>query len=73
VAEDHQTKNAMALVNHHAAVLVKDAEANEKLDETLQHVFDDNELYANLKSNIAKLGLTNATNAIVGVIEQLVK
>ena len=27
VAEDHQTKNAMALVNHHAAVLIKDNEA----------------------------------------------
>lgn len=73
VAEDHQTKNAMALVNHHAAVLVKDAEANEKLDSALQNIINNNELYVNLKSNIAKLGLTNATNAIVGVIEQLVK
>lgn len=73
VAEDHQTKNAMALVNHGAAVLVKDIEANEKLDNELKKVLNDSELYANLKANIAKLGLTNATNAIVAVIEQLVK
>lgn len=73
VAEDHQTKNAMALVNHNAAVLVKDVEANEKLGTELQKIMDNDELAAQLIANIAKLGLTNATNAIVGVIEQLVK
>ena len=35
VSEDNQTKNAMALVNHHAAILVKDVEAREKLGEAV--------------------------------------
>lgn len=72
VAEDHQTKNAMALVNHHAAVLVKDAEAAEKLSPALEKILSNEDLYNQLRTNIGKLGLTNATNAIVGVIEQLV-
>lgn len=72
VAEDHQTKNAMALVNHNAAVLVKDVEAHEKLDAELEKILNNQETSAQLKTNIARLGLTNATNAIVGVIEQLV-
>jgi len=31
VAEDHQTKNAMALVTHNAAIILKDSDAREKL------------------------------------------
>jgi UDP-N-acetylglucosamine--N-acetylmuramyl-(pentapeptide) pyrophosphoryl-undecaprenol N-acetylglucosamine transferase len=73
VAEDHQTKNAMALVNHSAAILVKDAEAVETLGNSIKNLMDNEEKREQLKSNIAKLGLTNATNAIVGVIEELVK
>ncbi|MEY2829396.1 MAG: undecaprenyldiphospho-muramoylpentapeptide beta-N-acetylglucosaminyltransferase, partial [Bacteroidota bacterium] len=41
VAEDHQTKNAMALVNKNAAVLVKDTEAKEKLISTLLELIKD--------------------------------
>lgn len=42
VAEDHQTKNAMALVNQNAAILVKDVEAKEKLvEQTLALVKDE--------------------------------
>lgn len=73
VAEDHQTKNAMALVNHRAAILVKDVEANEKLDETVQQLLNDTLRYEQLKSNIASLGMANATETIVSVIEELVK
>lgn len=73
VAEDHQTKNAMALVNHGAAVLVKDADAVEKLGTTMDEIMNNKEKQEQLTINITKLGLSNATNAIVGVIEQLVK
>lgn len=41
VAEDHQTKNAMALVNKEAAVLLKDAEAEEKLLDVLRGLLED--------------------------------
>ncbi|HLP11326.1 MAG TPA: undecaprenyldiphospho-muramoylpentapeptide beta-N-acetylglucosaminyltransferase [Flavobacteriales bacterium] len=73
VAEDHQTKNAMALVNHGAAVLVKDVDAVEKLGTTMDEIMNNKEKQEQLTINITKLGLSNATNAIVGVIEQLVK
>lgn len=73
VAEDHQTKNAMALVNHTAAVLVKDVDAINALGTAMDELIGNNEKIELLKINIGKLGLTNATNAIVGVVEELVK
>lgn len=73
VAEDHQTKNAMALVNHNAAVLVKDADAIETLGKCMDEIIIDKNRIEVLRTNIAKLGLTNATNAIVAVVEDLVK
>jgi UDP-N-acetylglucosamine--N-acetylmuramyl-(pentapeptide) pyrophosphoryl-undecaprenol N-acetylglucosamine transferase len=73
VAEDHQTKNAMALVNHNAAVLVKDMDAIDQLGNCMDEIITDKNRIELLRTNIAKLGLTNATNAIVGVVEGLVK
>lgn len=73
VAEDHQTKNAMALVNHHAAVLVKDIEAKEKLGETLKMIFSSQDEQNKLRNNIASLGFNNSTQAIVAVIKETVR
>lgn len=73
VAEDHQTKNAMALVNHHAAVLVKDAEAKEKLGAEIKALLQDEERCFALQRNIGGLGFTNSADAIAGVINDLVK
>lgn len=70
VAEDHQTKNAMALVNKDAAIYVKDAEALEVLLSTaLQTVTDDNKL-ALLSRNIKKLGLKDSADIIA---EEVIK
>ena len=64
VAEDHQTKNALALVNKDAALYVKDAEAMEKLIPTaLETIADDNRLQA-LSSNIARLALPDSARRI---------
>lgn len=73
VAEDHQTKNAMALVNHHAAVLVKDTNAREKLGEATVNLFKNNDEREKLRMNIASLGFNNSTQAIVSVIKELVR
>ena len=73
VAEDHQTKNAMALVNHHAAILVKDVDAKEKLGETMKMLFTNQEEQNKLRNNIASLGFNNSTQAIVAVIKETVK
>ena len=71
VAEDHQTHNAMALVNKGAALIVKDAEAPEKLmPAALELVRDDDRILA-LERNIAPLALADAAGTIVEEIYKL--
>lgn len=73
VAEDHQTKNALALVNKQAALLVRDAEASEKLlPLALQTVKDDAKLVS-LSENIKKLGKGNAAGVIAQEVLRLSK
>ena len=64
VAEDHQTKNAMALVNRDAALYVKDAEAPEKLIRLAIDTVKDDALLASLSKNILKLALPNSAEVI---------
>jgi UDP-N-acetylglucosamine--N-acetylmuramyl-(pentapeptide) pyrophosphoryl-undecaprenol N-acetylglucosamine transferase len=70
VAEDHQTKNAMNLVEKDACVLVKDAEAITALPEVILSTLKDEKKCAQLSENIRALGLPNASKTIV---EQIVK
>ncbi len=73
VAEDHQTKNAMALVNLHAAVLVPDNQAAEKLgQEVVDLVFDNNRIYK-LQENITRMAYRDAAKNIANVALSLVK
>ena len=65
VAEDHQTHNAMALVNKYAAMIVKDSDASEKLMATACRLLDEPERIALLEKNIAALARTNAAADIV--------
>ncbi|GAB4337665.1 MAG: undecaprenyldiphospho-muramoylpentapeptide beta-N-acetylglucosaminyltransferase [Flammeovirgaceae bacterium] len=60
VAEDHQTKNAMALVNEKAAHLIKDVEAKEKLFRSVLELIDNEGERQLLSQNIAKLAKPNA-------------
>jgi UDP-N-acetylglucosamine--N-acetylmuramyl-(pentapeptide) pyrophosphoryl-undecaprenol N-acetylglucosamine transferase len=71
-AEDHQTKNAMSLVNKNAAVLVKDIEAKEKLVKEVVDLIKNENKQNELKQNIAKLALPNAAEIIVNEILKLV-
>jgi UDP-N-acetylglucosamine--N-acetylmuramyl-(pentapeptide) pyrophosphoryl-undecaprenol N-acetylglucosamine transferase len=65
VSEDHQTKNAMALVNSEAAILVKDSDAREKLiDEVIQLAANEMK-QTQLKNNIASFAMPNAAKRIV--------
>lgn len=73
VAEDHQTKNAKALVDKDAAVMVSDAIANDMLfDVALSLVKNDREL-KNLSDNILKLAQHNSAERIVDEIEKILK
>ena len=65
VAEDHQTHNAMALVNKYAAMIVKDQEAGDKLMKTACSLLDEPERIALLEKNIASLARTDAAMDIV--------
>ncbi len=72
VAEDHQTKNAMALVNEDAALMVKDVEAkNTLVSEALKLVYDE-PLAEKLSINIGKWAKPQATEDIVDEIEKLI-
>ncbi len=73
VAEDHQTKNAMALVSKDAALVVADKDAKGKLvDEALKLLFDE-QLAQRLSNNILKLARPRATEDIVNEIEKLIQ
>ncbi len=72
VAEDHQTKNAMSVVEKEAAIMLKESE----LDDFESKFFDlinDDSLQETLSENIKKLALPNATKDIVREIEKLIK
>lgn len=70
VAEDHQTKNAMALVHNKAAVMVRDKDAaHELMDQTLLLLADEKQL-KKLSKNILTLAKPRATEDIVDQIEK---
>lgn len=73
VAEDHQTKNAMSLVNKNAAVLVKDVEAQDNLVKSAVSLFLDESKRMELAKNIAVLGKPNAAIDIRQEILKLIK
>ena len=72
VAEDHQTHNAMALVNKGAALIVKDAEAEEKLLGTAIALAGDKEKIAEIEKNVAPLARLDAAGTIAEEIYKLV-
>ncbi|MDY4890371.1 MAG: undecaprenyldiphospho-muramoylpentapeptide beta-N-acetylglucosaminyltransferase [Prevotella sp.] len=71
VAEDHQTKNAMALVNRQAAICIKDAEATDKLIETAITTVNNPDTLASLSENILKLALPNSADIIAKEVIKL--
>jgi UDP-N-acetylglucosamine--N-acetylmuramyl-(pentapeptide) pyrophosphoryl-undecaprenol N-acetylglucosamine transferase len=71
VAEDHQTKNAMALVNKEAALYVKDAEAPATLLTLAVDTINDDQKLAKLSENILKLGLRNSADIIADEVIKL--
>lgn len=72
VSEDHQTKNALALVDEGAAIMVRDGEAREKLLATIFDTIDNKSVIDSLSSNISRLALPDAAKVIVDEIEQII-
>ena len=71
VAEDHQTKNALALVNKNAALYVKDMNAKEELIDKAIQTVNQPMLLNNLSVNIAKLAFTDSANVIAKEVIKL--
>jgi UDP-N-acetylglucosamine--N-acetylmuramyl-(pentapeptide) pyrophosphoryl-undecaprenol N-acetylglucosamine transferase len=73
VAEDHQTKNALALVKAGAAEMVKDEDAMKELIQSALSLLQDKLKLKELGSNALKLAKPNATSAIVDEVFKLIK
>ncbi|MBK1441004.1 undecaprenyldiphospho-muramoylpentapeptide beta-N-acetylglucosaminyltransferase [Parapedobacter sp. ISTM3] len=71
VAEDHQTKNAMALVDKDAALMVSDMEAPQKLVDTALALLDDEKRIKVLRANIGKLAIWDADEIIAREVLKL--
>lgn len=71
VAEDHQTKNALALVNKDAALYVKDMEAKELLLDKAIEAVKQPDLLKNLSKNIAELAFADSANIIAKEVIKL--
>ena len=72
-AEDHQTKNAMALVNKDAAILVKESDAKSILINKSISLINDSERLIQISVNCHVLALEDATNVIANEVLKLVK
>ncbi|MBK9543930.1 MAG: undecaprenyldiphospho-muramoylpentapeptide beta-N-acetylglucosaminyltransferase [Bacteroidetes bacterium] len=73
VAEDHQTKNAMALVNKNAAMLVKDSKAKEELIDAALQLVINKEMQSLLSGEIKKLAMPDSAKKIAGIVYDLAK
>ena len=72
VAEDHQTKNAMALVEKGAAEIVRDAEAVEKAMARAEALLADEERLKALRENIAALGIADSADRVAAQVAEIV-
>lgn len=73
VAEDHQTKNALALVNKNAAVLVPDLDCENELIDRVLLLINDNETLSQLSDNISKLAVKDSAKRIANELFKLIK
>jgi UDP-N-acetylglucosamine--N-acetylmuramyl-(pentapeptide) pyrophosphoryl-undecaprenol N-acetylglucosamine transferase len=71
-SEDHQTVNARHLVEKHAALMIKDSEANDKLIQTTISLSENESLQRELSENISKLAIKNADEIIAREIIEAV-
>ncbi len=72
-SEDHQTKNAMNLVDSNAAILVKDSEARERLVDQALALLDDVTRQRELQMNINKLARPSAADDIAAEVFKLIQ
>ena len=73
MAEDHQTKNAMALVNKDAALCVKDVDAPGTLIKLALETINNDKKLESLSENVKKMGLKNSAEIIADEVIKLIR
>ncbi|WP_396187966.1 undecaprenyldiphospho-muramoylpentapeptide beta-N-acetylglucosaminyltransferase [Flavobacterium sp.] len=73
VAEDHQTKNAKAIVDKNGALLIKESDLDVQFETVFSDLISNENKQIELSQNIKKLALPNATKTIVEEIKKLIK
>jgi UDP-N-acetylglucosamine--N-acetylmuramyl-(pentapeptide) pyrophosphoryl-undecaprenol N-acetylglucosamine transferase len=73
VAEDHQTKNALALSNKQAAITIADKDARTVLIDKALEIIHCDECLKSLSENISRLAQRNSSDRIVDEIEKLLR
>lgn len=73
VAEDHQTKNAQAIVDKHGAILLKESQLDAEFNLVFESLLNDKGKQEDLSKNMKQLALPNATKQIVDEIINLIK
>ncbi len=73
VAEDHQRKNAQALADKNAAVMILDADCRGALGESIISLLQDNDKMLSLAKNISAMALPDADEKIVAAIYDILK
>ncbi len=73
VAEDHQTKNAQAIADEKAAILIKETELKDNFQKIFLEILNDKEKRKILSENIKALAKPNATKQIVDEIIKIIK
>lgn len=72
-AEDHQTANAKNLVDKHAALMIKDSEAKDKVVSTIIALANDEQQQNELRNNIALLAATDADKKVAEEILKMIE
>ena len=73
VAEDHQTKNAKAIVDKGGALMIKESELDSQFESVFNDLLSNENKQRELGENIKKLARPNATKEIVDEIVKLIK
>ena len=73
VAEDHQTKNALAIVNRQAALMIADKDAESQLVDSIMILIGDAEQLDSLSHNIGRMALHRSADIIVDEIVKIIR
>jgi UDP-N-acetylglucosamine--N-acetylmuramyl-(pentapeptide) pyrophosphoryl-undecaprenol N-acetylglucosamine transferase len=72
-AEDHQTSNAMALVEHNAALMITDSNAKTELISKLRHLINDSAMQELMRRNLEQMAIKDADERIAQIVVEIAK